>query len=47
VHEQSKDNGLINDEASGKKLKVLRASNSSSTNPAFSTIFEPFMFLRP
>ena len=44
VPEQSKDNGILNDEPSGKKLKVSKPSTSSSTNPALSTILEPFYF---
>jgi hypothetical protein len=46
VPEQSKDNGILNDEPSGKKLKVSKPSTSSSTNPALSTILEPFTYLR-
>ena len=36
VSEQSKDNGILNDEPSCKKLKVFKPSTSSSTNPALS-----------
>ena len=46
VPEQSIDNGILNDEPSGKKFKVSKPSTSSSTNPALSTILEPFTFLR-
>ncbi len=46
VPEQSKDNGILNDEPSGKKLKVSKPSTSSSTNPALSTILKFFTSLR-
>ena len=44
--EQSKDNSVMNDEPSGKKLKVLKSSTLSSTNLILSTILEPFIYLR-
>jgi hypothetical protein len=46
VPEQSKDNGILNDEPSSKKLKVFKPSTSSSFNPALSTILESFTSLR-
>ena len=46
VPEKSKDNDPMNDEPSSKKLKVSKPSTSSSTNPGFSTILEPFSSLR-
>ena len=36
----------MNDEPSGKKLKVSKPSTSSSTNPIFSMILEPITSLR-
>ena len=39
---ESKDNGILNDEPSGRKLKVSKPSTSSSTNHALSTILELF-----
>ena len=44
--EQSKDNDRMNDEPSGKKLKVCKPSTSPSTNPVLSTILEFFTSLR-
>ena len=46
VPEKSKDNGSMNDEPSGKKLKVSKPSTSSSTNPVLSTILETFTSLK-
>ena len=36
----------MNDKPYGKKLKVFKFSISSSTNPVFSTMLEPFTSLR-
>ena len=44
--EQSKDNGIMNDEHFGKKFKVSKPSTSSYTNLALYTILEPYTYLR-
>ena len=46
VPEQSKDNDILTDEPSGKKLKVSKPSTSSSTNSVFSTILELLNFFK-
>ena len=46
VPEQSKDNGILYDEPSGKKLKDSKPSTSSSTNSALFTNLETFTSLR-
>ena len=46
MHEKSEDNDIVNDEPSGKKLKVFKLTTSLTTNFTHSTILYHFISLK-